>query len=354
MIGGHMKSLSISHDGICVTLHSNDANELESIKACFEYFWDSKYSTDPLKRWSVVSHKVSSVGTVTDIAQLAKSAGLFKDTSTKMGIVDGRHCYLHSSQDKTSLTAFDLANGVVDFYHEEDPIELSYLRNLVREPVAAQYQQTKHLNIHASACSIDSKGILMPGLKGAGKSTLLVHLLGKGARYIANDAVLCTRRDDSLTLTAYPQCVRLSKETIENSKALSSVFVGTSNYNFLNEKFEFLPCLFDRCFPMHQLSFRCGLELILVPSLDLSRNDYSIEFDKDGSNALSLLRQSLFYGYHNYTWSPFFDDLNDSSVDVSNLARVFASLPKVCHLKYGILDDDQQQRLFDDVSEIVT
>ncbi len=109
-------------------------------------------------------------------------------------VINKKHYYVHDIQNVACATCFDLESMTTHFYHEHKINEYSYIRNLVREPIAAKYIESGYITMHASACSINDKGILMPGLKGAGKSTLLTHLLESGANYIGNDAVLCKKR----------------------------------------------------------------------------------------------------------------------------------------------------------------
>ncbi|MDV2887558.1 hypothetical protein RYX45_20505, partial [Alkalihalophilus pseudofirmus] len=84
----------------------------------------------------------------------------------------------------------------------------------------------------------------------------------------------------------------------------------------------------------HHLSFISRLELIIIPSIDISRTDYSIEIIdnkeiSDTNSYLSLLQKSIFHQYHSYIWSPFFHKLNDPLVDISNFVNAFKSIPKI-------------------------
>ncbi|MFF2886914.1 hypothetical protein [Paenibacillus sp. NPDC057967] len=347
-----MKSVCISHNGIDVTFYSTDYEEINAIINCFGHFWTVKDSLNTVAGWSVVSHQVSTIEDIIDVNKLTFTTGLFKNASVMNMVVKEKHYFLHNIQNVACLTCIDLENNTTHFYHEHKINEYSYIRNLVREPIAAKYQESGYITMHASACSIDGKGILMPGFKGAGKSTLLSHLLEGGASYIGNDAVLCKNENDSIILTAYPQCIRLSKETVQNNGPLSEYFNNAEHYDFINNKIEFLPSLLDSIFTMHHLSFVSKMELIIIPSIDFSKTDYSIEFS-DNNEYLSLLQKSTFYQYHSYVWSPFFHELNDPLIDISSFANVFHSMPRICILKYGILDAKKKNELFCDISNIV-
>jgi hypothetical protein len=348
----NMASVNVSHRGTGITFRSADRGELEAIRECFGYFWSV---SDRLldTQWQVESHCVESVDAIARPDQLSRSAGVFKDENCPCFVEGDSHYYYFAMQGKKCLIHFDVGNRITRFYHEGPITEYSYIRNLVREPALAKYKEAGHITMHASSCAIDGRGILMPGLKGAGKSTLLTHLIESGADFVANDAVLCnTSAPGRITLTSFPQCVRLSVETIENSPILSAYFSRPHSHQFILKKAEFLPTVFDGLFGTHHLQFNAELTLILIPSLDLSRTDYSFE-PGDPEVDLAILDESMFYPCHNYIWSPFFEQLNDPEIDVRNLGRVFSAPPMVVRLRYGILDAATRERMFEDLSRIV-
>ncbi len=350
-----MKSVCITHKGLYVTFYSSDNEEIDDIENCFGHFWTVCDASDAVEGWSVVSHQVSSIKDIIDINELKRSpTGLFKYAPVKKIVINKKHYYVHDLEWLDCLTCFDLETKTTHFYHEHKLNEYSYIRNLVREPLAAHYKELGYITMHTSACSINDKGILMPGLKGAGKSTLLCHLLESGASYIGNDAVLCNEESDSIILTVLPQCMRLSEKTVQNNKSLINYHNNHKEYfyNSINSKFEILPKLLDSIFSKHHSSFSSKLELIIIPSIDLSRTDYSIEISDENSGK-SILEKSIFYPCHNYTWSPFFNELNDPLIDVNNFSNVFRSIPKVCNLKYGILDNRKQRQLYSDLENII-
>ena len=59
--------------------------------------------------------------------------------------------------------------------------------------------------LHASAVALDETGLLILGKSGAGKSSLALQLIALGARLVADDQVLLTRKDGGLLMTAPPQ-----------------------------------------------------------------------------------------------------------------------------------------------------
>lgn len=52
--------------------------------------------------------------------------------------------------------------------------------------------------IHASCVELEGRGVLLCGDSGAGKTSLLVELLGRGARFLADDSVVLLRESDRL------------------------------------------------------------------------------------------------------------------------------------------------------------
>lgn len=56
--------------------------------------------------------------------------------------------------------------------------------------------------IHATAISIDGKGVLLLGPSGAGKSDLALRMIDRGAKLVADDRVDMTPQADAIILSA--------------------------------------------------------------------------------------------------------------------------------------------------------
>jgi hypothetical protein len=352
VMAGELRSVCISDKDVQVRFNSNNDRELAAIKDCFEYFWTIQKSSKSSMMWSIRSCQVTCISDIMHPRNFSEPGALFKEVSVRKYVVGRTHYYSHELQGVPCLTCFDLEAKTTHFYHEAEVTDHSYIRNLVREPIIAQYEKAGYVAMHASSCTIEGKGILMPGLKGAGKSTLLSHMLEGGAQFIGNDAVLCRRRAGTITLTPAPQCVRLSRETIRNNIPLIRYFEDGGSYSFILGKYEFLPNVFDDVFPGHRLSVDAKLDLVLLPSLDLTITDYALE-EGDSKTDLEILEQSLFYPYHRYVWSPFFAELNEPLFDLANFSAAFTVPPRVYRLKYGILDDAKRKALFSDIADVV-
>ena len=62
----------------------------------------------------------------------------------------------------------------------------------------------EHVQLHASAVSVDGRGCLITGAAGAGKSTLAIEMVALGAELVADDRVDIRRAGDSLMMSAPP------------------------------------------------------------------------------------------------------------------------------------------------------
>ena len=58
------------------------------------------------------------------------------------------------------------------------------------------------LNLHASAVSLDGKGILIIGVSGSGKSKLALALINSGAILVSDDQVILNNHENEIILSA--------------------------------------------------------------------------------------------------------------------------------------------------------
>ena len=344
------KSIRFFDNGTYVTFYSDNKDEIEVIRNCFCYFWSEVDSEKAVDNWSVISQKVPQLNHIFDIEKISDETSLFNYSQVKKRVIGNIHYYIHDLDKVDCLTCFDVANKKVYYYHEQNIEEYHLLRNLIREPIIAKYIDLGYKGIHASSCTINEKGVVIPGIKGAGKTSLLTHLLENGARYIGNDFVLYKKDNESVNLKAIPQAVRYTEETINANEVLSNYYKKFGFGKLIDGKVEFQPSLFDRIYLNHCLSSTSKLELVVLPSFDLARFDYSIQIIDYDRTLLNL--SMLYILEHDFTWSPFFCNYN-SFPDVSEAEEVIQFSPRICRLNFGILSYEKQKELFDDISNVL-
>ena len=59
--------------------------------------------------------------------------------------------------------------------------------------------------LHAAAVDLDGRAVLLSGTSGAGKSSVLLHLLARGARFLADDVSALEARDDAVVVHPAPR-----------------------------------------------------------------------------------------------------------------------------------------------------
>ena len=64
---------------------------------------------------------------------------------------------------------------------------------------------TDRITIHASCVAVAGRGILIRGASGAGKSALALQLMAQGARLVADDQTILTRRGGAVFATCPPR-----------------------------------------------------------------------------------------------------------------------------------------------------
>lgn len=346
----NVESVCITHNGINVIFKSDYSNEVDDIKRLFGYYWSVSNSIETNNTWTVISRHIASVKEIIDIEHMEMKANLYRYSSIKKTICNQVHYYLHEIEHILCLSCFDFNEMTTYFYHEGVIQDMSYLRNMVREPFMIDYQEKGYVAMHASACRIKDKGIMMPGDKGAGKTSLLCYLLESGAKYIANDGVLCAKENNCIILQSLPQSLRVGKETAQHNRLILNYMNMIRNVTYINNKIDLLPDQLDCIFEKHHFAETSRLDLILIPSLDLSTEGY--EFKVCESYDFSLLKEKLFLKCHKYCWSPFFEKSNDISLDENKFETIFKNFPKVYYIKYGAMNDEIKNRLWTDLYDI--
>lgn len=344
--------VSVSHNNVKVLFISDSSEEIDAIKKGMGYQWKLD---DNCKKpnWVVKSTQISSVHDICSVDAFIETSQLYLDVKATKKIIDNKHYFLHKLNGVRCITCFDLNSNTTTFYHEKNISDYSYIRNLIREPVMAMYKNEDAVVMHASACSVGDKGVIIPGAKSSGKSTLLCHLLSNGAKYIGNDGVLCKKNNNEIRMSSVPQCIRLSEETIKNNKHFNDFSIKNfDNMNLVRDKYEFLPYQLDEIFDHKPFQLNSNLVLIIIPEIDLKRKDYTIKISNIEKHK-NFLEESIFGLYHNYKCSPHFSGLNDYSLDIVNLNKLLSMKPLICQISYGILDICKQEELYKEIVQLI-
>lgn len=70
-------------------------------------------------------------------------------------------------------------------------------------------------SLHASALSVDGKGVLFPGASGSGKSTLAIGLMKQGLDFLGDDTVFLNQGDNGLEVFSFPDVLDYTDTTAE-------------------------------------------------------------------------------------------------------------------------------------------
>lgn len=97
--------------------------------------------------------------------------------------------------------------------------DMRFVGHIIDEVIALKSYFGGYKKVHAAACEIDGKGVLIQGEKGAGKTTLLLHLLLNGASFLNNDITRLSRHFDELKIHAWPSKVNIGIGTIEDNNS---------------------------------------------------------------------------------------------------------------------------------------
>lgn len=96
-----------------------------------------------------------------------------------------------------------------------DDARRTALMKLVRELAMSAAWSPRSLVLHAAACVLGDRAVLIAGPKRAGKSSLLLHLLGAaGARLLANDRAVLALDGERALAHGMPTIVNLRPDTV--------------------------------------------------------------------------------------------------------------------------------------------
>ena len=61
------------------------------------------------------------------------------------------------------------------------------------------------ITVHASCVAVQGRGVLIRGASGAGKSALALQLMALGAKLVADDQTILTRKDGAIFASCSPR-----------------------------------------------------------------------------------------------------------------------------------------------------
>ena len=126
------------------------------------------------------------------------------------------------------------------------------------------------LNLHASAVSLDGKGILIIGVSGSGKSKLALALINSGAILVSDDQVILSNHENEIILSA-PKAIIGKIEArnigilqLPSTDAKLSLVVNLSNKEPKRLPEPHYTCYFDKKIRLLNCQNLIGLEHSLI------------------------------------------------------------------------------------------
>ena len=119
----------------------------------------------------------------------------------------------------------DEARACVDCLTPTDsPQRRKAFLRIVREFAVARCWSRRRVLVHAAACAVEGRAMLIAGPKQAGKTTLLLHCLRvPGAEILTNDRALLDLEGDALRASGIPTYVSIRPGTLQLIPALEAV-----------------------------------------------------------------------------------------------------------------------------------
>ena len=86
---------------------------------------------------------------------------------------------------------------------------------LLTLPLMEALKRRGQYSLHAAGLSLNGRALLLAGGRGAGKSTLAITLLRAGFGFLGDDIVFLSRDDDGLRVSAFPDEIDVTDETVK-------------------------------------------------------------------------------------------------------------------------------------------
>ena len=254
--------------GIGVELASNSAPLLDELGTYYGPLVDGHPQTCDLRILLIETESHHHLDTI--LAGPSTDGARPSAKETYQDVADGR--FLRKR--KTGLT---LALGT-PFQAAVGPCRtnLNQVVNFINHRVmAARLQRGDRLG-HAAAVSIHDRGIVLAGASGMGKSTLMLHLVDRGAAFVANDRVLIGKASTGAVIRGIPKWPRVNPGTLMAIPRLHRLLSEEARQTFsalpedelwpLEDKYD---VRIDHCFPEAAIRTAVGLRHLVF--LDWSR-----------------------------------------------------------------------------------
>lgn len=175
----------------------------------------------------------------------------------------------------------------------EGPFDYKLLGRTIREIALRKLEEAGYVCLHASACQLNGKGILIIGDSAAGKTTLALSLCKfAGARYLTNDKILVKKTEDNrLVATPFSSAVRLNYGTLKTIE-MEDVFsewelkIGfpkeTTDWKEFNgvHKLNILPGELKKILDIDVLG-ESPIDLVIFPKINMDLTEYKMEYTYD-------------------------------------------------------------------------
>jgi hypothetical protein len=125
---------------------------------------------------------------------------------------DADQLHLHNDEVTSRV---DLAAGRVDTWFRGDTPSASWLAShpFLTLALMEVLRRRSRYCLHAAACVVDGRVVLVPGGSGAGKTTVAVAMVRAGAGFMGDDTVLLSPDPDGVSVFGFPDEINLTDGT---------------------------------------------------------------------------------------------------------------------------------------------
>jgi hypothetical protein len=305
----------------------------------------------PATGWRVSSAAVPSFAAVRDrlVDALAASSGpplpvrrwAGDSASDRYDLGPGRSVVVHR-QPFAGLTVFLGDERELFYLRSGAAYEVPHTEHVVKYPLRVALRQAGFSQVHAAACSFHGRGLLLLGPRRSGKSTLLLHLLNRGARFVASDfSVVHGREDGTGRMIAFPHMIRVARGTIGGNERLrESLSRHDRTGDYLREpvfnagKEELYFPVLARTWGPDVICQEAPLDLILFPALDLRRTR-AASARVPRAETQRRVRDTLLSDPPTLDWLPFASDAEFASLLWAGAEEVVRCAPPAFELRFG-------------------